>query len=82
MSKNKPKVGTTNFISMCPYCEEEQEVTLISAVESVEIKGEVILVNSKFLRCLVCGGDFEEPSLEHEALTLAVEEYKRRHFLS
>jgi putative zinc finger/helix-turn-helix YgiT family protein len=64
---------------VCPYCEKETNAEYIKTNESMDIRGEHIIVPVEYFRCLECGGQFDDPTSDYDPLVPAYEEYRRRH---
>jgi len=66
--------------SFCPNCEVVCPVHLEQAVETLEVRDVPISVDVTFLRCDVCGTDFDSP--EHgDPLEVAFRKYRSQHGL-
>ena len=66
---------------ICPNCEKETEVSLVSTIKNIEVRGEKISVEVEGLKCLVCTQDFDNPSSAKDPLEIAYREYRKRHGL-
>ncbi len=67
------------FKNVCPYCEKQTDLEFIKGHELIIVRGEEITVPVEYFKCSQCGHDFEDPQSKHDPLTLAYEEYRRRH---
>jgi putative zinc finger/helix-turn-helix YgiT family protein len=66
------------MIGICPYCEKETSLTSVENVENFNVRGEIIPVMVKYLRCDECGGEFRDPKSRDDPLDEAYSEYRRR----
>ena len=64
---------------ICPFCEEERILEHITTPEKIKVRGELIDVESQFLKCVSCGNTFDNPQSEFDPLVVAYREYRRRH---
>lgn len=67
---------------ICPFCEEERVLEHITEPEKINVRGELIEVESQHLKCLSCGNTFDDPQSEFDPLVLAYREYRKRHGLT
>jgi len=64
---------------ICPACEKETELTFISRVENIPVRGENIPVPVEYLKCAECEAEFDDPNSTYDALEAAYREYRTRH---
>lgn len=62
----------------CPFCEKERVLENVTALETIKVRGELVEVESKHLKCLKCGNSFDDPQSEYDPLILAYREYRKR----
>jgi len=65
--------------AICPLCEAEAEFEPISQQEDVSVRGEVISVPGKYLKCNRKGHLIPDTRGEYDPLDFAYREYRRRH---
>jgi putative zinc finger/helix-turn-helix YgiT family protein len=63
---------------ICPACEKETELTYISRVENIPVRGENIPVHVEYLKCAECESEFNDPNSTYDALDVAYREYRSR----
>jgi putative zinc finger/helix-turn-helix YgiT family protein len=66
------------MIDICANCEKEAKIELISVKEPIEVRGEIIKVDTQYFKCTECGEEFEN-TRGYDALEVAYREYRRRH---
>ncbi len=64
--------------AICPDCEKETEQIMIDTTEEVSIRGEMIPVHMRYLRCEECGEEYDIPDPEYDSLEVAYREYRSR----
>jgi putative zinc finger/helix-turn-helix YgiT family protein len=62
----------------CPNCEKETTLLLVKGIEQLNIRGEMIPVETEYYRCQECGEEFEKPRPDYDPLAVAYVEYRRR----
>lgn len=62
----------------CPFCEQETNIEEINETEELEIRDEVIPVDTKYYRCQNCGEEFEIATEDNDPYAEAYREYRRR----
>ncbi|MEW6586709.1 MAG: type II TA system antitoxin MqsA family protein, partial [Nitrospirota bacterium] len=67
---------------ICPFCEQERVLDHVTKPENINVRGELIEVESEFLTCLSCGNTFDDPQSEFDPLVPAYREYRKRHGLT
>lgn len=67
---------------ICPFCEEERVLEHITEPEKIKVRGELIEVESQYLKCLSCSNTFDDPQSDFDPLVLAYREYRKRHGLT
>ena len=70
-----------NTIAFCPGCRANQEFKTVSKPQSLKVKGEKIEVVADVALCVVCGQDIFNIELDSATLSLAYNEYRKRHGL-
>jgi len=63
---------------ICPNCEKETDIKLISKIEEIKVRGETITVEVECYQCLECGEEFDDPRSTRDPLDEAYREYRRR----
>jgi len=63
---------------ICPNCEKETNIQSVTRREIVNVRGEQIEVEARFMQCPECGVEFESTE-GHDALAEAYREYRRCH---
>lgn len=64
--------------TICPNCEKETRIELIRTKEPLTVRGEEIIVEAEFFKCLECSEEFEN-TRSADPLEVAYWEYRRRH---
>jgi len=62
---------------ICPNCEKETELELVSELETVDVRGEAIEVEVEYFHCTECGVEFEN-TRGPDALAAAYRAYRQR----
>jgi putative zinc finger/helix-turn-helix YgiT family protein len=75
------KKGVNNMKGVCPFCEKKKDLEPIKALESIEVRGELIEVDVHYLKCLNCSNTFDDPSTDYDPLQVAYKEYRKRHMM-
>ena len=66
-----------NMMTLCPYCEKETQVDIVKELEKIDVRGEIIEVESEFCRCRDCEEEFENTD-SPDAIDLAYRSYRKR----
>jgi len=66
---------------LCTNCEKETEFKRIVKTETLNVKGEPVIVNVEYIRCKECGDEVLNPSINHDPFELAYRDYRLRHAL-
>ena len=66
----------------CPHCHSIQELTVIEEPTTVTVRGEAIVVQDRFVRCVSCGGETNDIWHPWDTLDAAYTEYRRRHSMT
>jgi putative zinc finger/helix-turn-helix YgiT family protein len=64
---------------VCPNCEKISELDYIITNEEINVRGELIKVESEYYKCTECGEEFEDPGSKKDLLDNAYREYRRKH---
>lgn len=64
--------------TLCPNCEKTTDFIQMTKKETVEVRGEIIIVDVSLYKCTFCREKFENPS-DPDATELAYREYRSRH---
>lgn len=64
--------------AICPNCERETEIEVVSQEEEIVVRGEPITVHVEFYRCTECGAEFRDPQSPDDPLEEAYRVYRRR----
>ena len=64
---------------ICPNCEGMRELELIKKVEEIVVRGEPIIVEVEYLKCTVCGIEFNNPESTKDPLEDAYRLYRQQH---
>ena len=62
----------------CPNCEKESPVELVREAEEFNVRGESIMVDVEYYRCLECGEQFENSKSTIDPYEIAYREYRSR----
>lgn len=65
--------------SFCPRCEAEQETEVRRKQETLNVRGEAIVVDADVRICRVCGEEIVDPLLDDVTLLRAYEAYRTKH---
>jgi len=65
--------------NMCPYCNEIRDTKLVHEKENITVRGELIAVDSCFLKCNTCNHSFDDPKSNFDVLDKAYREYRKTH---
>lgn len=63
---------------ICPICEKETELEVISTREVISVRGEEIDVPIELFKCAECREDFSNPANERGPVELAYREFRKR----
>ncbi|MHB8789969.1 MAG: type II TA system antitoxin MqsA family protein [Desulfobulbaceae bacterium] len=66
------------MIGICPNCEKEANISTVTKVETIVIRGEAIEVEAHYFQCAECGAEFEN-TRGPDALEEAYRQYRLRH---
>ncbi|MBI5114872.1 DUF4065 domain-containing protein [Candidatus Poribacteria bacterium] len=64
---------------ICPGCEKEAEIEMVSALEDIEVRGEPIKVEVEYYKCRDCGEEFLDLNSKKDPLAEAYRIYRQRH---